>query len=187
MHMALTEKEKMLAGELYRSNDPELQRSMALAQERLRALNAIPNEEPACRQASLHTLLGEVGDEVQLRSPFACDYGVNIRIGRNSFVNFGCIFLDCNLIIIGQDAQIGPGVHIYTALHPVDPKLRRSGLESARPVRIGRNVWIGGHTVLCPGVTIGDNTVIGAGSIVVRDIPEGKVAVGNPCRVIRDV
>ena len=109
-----------------------------------------------------------------------------IRIGQNSFVNFGCVFLDCNLINIGEEAQIGPGVHIYTALHPTDAETRRGGLEAAKPVNIGRNVWIGGHSVICPGVTIGDDTVIGAGSVVVRDIPRGKIAVGNPCCVIRD-
>jgi maltose O-acetyltransferase len=186
MDTALTEKEKMLAGELYRSTDPELQRLMALAQERLRALDTIPNEDATGRAASLHSLLGAVGEGVQVRSPFACDYGVNIRIGQNGFINFGCVFLDCNIIIIGQDAQIGPGVHIYTALHPVDPDVRRTGLEAAKPVKLGQNVWIGGHTVICPGVSVGDGAVIGAGSVVVKDIPAGKVAVGNPCRVVRD-
>lgn len=181
-----SEKEKMLAGELYRSTDAELQQAMADAQRRLRALNAIPNEDSAARHASLREMLGGVGEGVQLRSPFACDYGVHIRIGQNSFVNFGCVFLDCNLINIGEEAQIGPGVHIYTALHPTDAETRRGGLEAAKPVNIGRNVWIGGHSVICPGVAIGDDTVIGAGSVVVRDIPSGKVAVGNPCRVIRD-
>jgi maltose O-acetyltransferase len=181
-----SEKEKMLAGEMYRSTDAELQQAMADAQRRLRALNAIPNEDSAARHASLREMLGGVGEGVQLRSPFACDYGVHIRIGQNSFVNFGCVFLDCNLINIGEEAQIGPGVHIYTALHPTDAETRRGGLEAAKPVNIGRNVWIGGHSVICPGVAIGDDTVIGAGSVVVRDIPSGKVAVGNPCRVIRD-
>lgn len=177
----------MLAGELYRSTDPELQRAMAVAQARLRGLNSIPNEDASSRAAKLRELFGEMGNEVQVRSPFACDYGSNIRIGGNSFVNFGCVFLDCNVITIGKDAQIAPGVHIYTALHPLNAEIRRSGLESAQPVTIGENVWIGGQAVICPGVSIGDNAVIGAGSVVVQDIPADALAVGNPCRVIRKV
>jgi maltose O-acetyltransferase len=116
-----------------------------------------------------------------------CDYGTHIRIGRNGFINYGCVFLDCNFISIGDDAQIGPGVHIYTAFHPIDPEVRRSGLELAKPVMIGNNVWLGGSCVICPGVTIGDNSVIGAGSVVVRDVPANRVAVGNPCRVTREI
>jgi len=185
--MTLSEKEKMLAGELYRSTDSKLQAAMAQAQQHLRQLNIIPNEDVEQRFAVLQRLLGQIAGGTQIKSPFACDYGVNIRIGRNGFVNYGCVFLDCNLITIGDDAQIGPGVHIYTALHPVDSGIRRSGLERAKPVHIGHNVWLGGHCVICPGVTIGDNSVIGAGSVVVRDIPPNRVAVGNPCRVIREV
>jgi maltose O-acetyltransferase len=136
---------------------------------------------------ALQAILGQVGIGTQVKSPFTCDYGLHIRIGRNGFVNYGCVFLDCNLISIGDDVQIGPGVHIYTALHPVDREIRRSGRESAKTVNIGHNVWLGGHCIICPGVTIGNNSVIGAGSVVVRDIPPDRVAVGNPCRVIRGV
>jgi maltose O-acetyltransferase len=185
--MALSEKEKMLAGALYRSADLELQAMMAKAEQRLRQLNSIPNEATEHRFTTLQSLLGQIGNGTQIKSPFACDYGVNIRIGRNGFVNYGCVFLDCNLITIGDDAQIGPGVHIYTAFHPVDPEARRSGLEAATAVNIGDNVWLGGRCVICPGVTIGNNAVIGAGSVVVRDIAADRVAVGNPCRVIREV
>jgi maltose O-acetyltransferase len=184
--MSLSEKEKMLAGELYRP-DVELKAAMATAQQRLRRLNAIPNEDAEQRFSALQALLGEIGEDTQIKSPFACDYGVHISIGRNGFVNYGCVFLDCNLIRIGEDAQIGPGVHIYTAFHPVDAEARRSGLEGARPVVIGNNVWLGGSSVICPGVTIGDNSVIGAGSVVVRDVPANCVAVGNPCRVVREI
>jgi maltose O-acetyltransferase len=183
--MTLNEKEKMLAGELYRSTDHDLQAAMATAQQQLRRLNAIPNEDAEQRFSALEALLGHVGNGTQIKSPFACDYGAHISIGRNGFVNYGCVFLDCNLIAIGDDAQIGPGVHIYAAFHPVDPALRRSGLETAKPVVIGHNVWLGGSCVICPGVTIGDNTVIGAGSVVLRDVPPGCVAVGNPCRIVR--
>jgi maltose O-acetyltransferase len=159
---------------------------MAAAQRHLRRLNGIPNEDGERRFAALETLLGHIGNGTQIKSPFACDYGFNISIGRNGFVNYGCVFLDCNLISIGEDAQIGPGVHIYTAFHPVDAGVRRQGLEAAKPVTIGHNVWLGGSCIICPGVTIGDNTVIGAGSVVVRDVPANRVAVGNPCRVVRN-
>jgi maltose O-acetyltransferase len=113
---------------------------------------------------------------------FACDYGFNIRAGRNLFVNYGCVFLDCAPIDIGDDVQIAPAVQLYTATHPLDPDVRRSGLEAARPIRIGDNVWIGGGAIVLPGVTIGDDVVIGAGSVVTRNVPAGAMAVGNPAR-----
>ena len=184
--MSRNEKERMLAGELYRSTDRDLQAAMATTQQQLRRLNAIPNEDAEQRFSALKALLGHIGNGTQIKSPFACDYGVHISIGRNGFVNYGCMFLDCNLISIGEDAQIGPGVHIYTAFHPVNAEVRRSGLEAAKPVIIGHNVWLGGSSIICPGVTIGDNSVIGAGSVVVRDIPANCVAVGNPCRIVRE-
>lgn len=186
-NMTLSEKEKMLAGELYRSTGSELQAEMAEAQQHLRRLNAIPNEDFERRFVVLQALLGQIGNSTQIKSPFACDYGVHIRIGRNGFVNYGCVFLDCNLITIGDDAQIGPGVHIYTAFHPLEADMRRSGLEGAKPVTVGHNVWLGGHCVICPGVAIGDNSVVGAGSVVVRDVPANQVAAGNPCRVIKKI
>lgn len=185
--MTHSEKDKMLAGELYRSTDRELQTAMAKAQHHLRRLNSTPNEDAEHRFFILQALLGQVGGGTQIKSPFACDYGAHIRVGSNGFVNYGCVFLDCNLVTIGDDAQIGPGVHIYTALHPIEPETRRSGLELAKPVTIGNNVWLGGKSVICPGVKIGDNSVIGAGSVVVKDIPANCVAVGNPCRVIRSL
>jgi maltose O-acetyltransferase len=183
--MPLSEKEKMLAGALYRSTDLELQAMMAKSAQELRRLNSIPNEASEQRFAALQCLLGQIGSGTQIKSPFSCDYGVNIHIGERGFINYGCVFLDCNVITIGDDAQIGPGVHIYTALHPLDPETRRGGLEAAAPVTIGDNVWLGGGCLVCPGVTIGNNSVIGAGSVVVRDIAADRVAVGNPCRVIK--
>lgn len=185
--MPLTEKEKMLAGELYRSIDPELQSAAAQAQQHLRRLNATPNEDLDLRRTVLQSLLGSIGELTQIKSPFSCDYGWNIHVGRNSFINYGCVLLDCNSIRIGDDAQMGPGVHIYTAMHPLDAHTRRNGLEAAKPVIIGDNVWLGGSCVICPGVSIGDNTVVGAGSVVVRNLPANVLAVGNPCRVIRDL
>ncbi|HWR36435.1 MAG TPA: sugar O-acetyltransferase [Clostridia bacterium] len=183
--MGATEKEKMLSGQLYRASDPELKQAHASAQRRMRRLNAIANEDAVARYDRLRDLLGKIGEDTVFMSPFWCDYGVNIRIGRNGFVNYNCIFLDCALITIGDDAQIAPCVQIYTAHHPLDAATRRSGLEMATPVTIGNNVWLGGGTIICPGVTIGDNTVIGAGSVVTRSIPAGVIAVGNPCRVLR--
>lgn len=181
----MTEKEKMMAGELYCSTDPALQALLARAQQTLRLLNSIANEDLRERFRVLQELFGDLGLGTQVKSPFVCDYGGHIRIGRNGFVNYGCVFLDCNFITIGDDAQIAPGVHIYTALHPLDPETRRSGLELAKPVAIGNNVWLGGRSVICAGVKIGDNSVIGAGSVVVKDVPANCVALGNPCRVIR--
>jgi maltose O-acetyltransferase len=177
----------MFAGDLYRSTDPELVAEMNHAQKFLRELNAIPNEEPEKRFAHLEKLFGHIGQNTQIRSPFFCDYGRQISIGRDTFANFNCVFLDCNQITIGDYAQIGPGVHIYTAWHPVDPAARKSGLEAASPVRIGHNVWIGGAAIICPRVSIGDDSVIGDGSVVVSDIPAGVVAVGNPCLVQRSL
>jgi len=185
--MITSEKDKMLAGELYRPSDPELQAAMAKAQRHLRRLNAIPNENALRRSSVLEHLLGNLGPGTQVRSPFFCDYGVHIRIGRNGFVNYGCMFLDCNLITIGDDVQIAPGVHIYTALHPLDATSRKSGLEAAQPVFIGNNVWLGGGCMVCPGVRVGDNSVIGAGSVVVSDVPANRLAVGNPCRIVREL
>jgi maltose O-acetyltransferase len=120
-----------------------------------------------------------------LKPTFRCDYGFNITIGTKTFINYDCVFLDCNKITIGDEVQIAPGVHIYTATHPLDPQQRRSGLERALPVAIADGVWLGGGAIICPGVTIGENTVIGAGAVVTRDIPPNVLAVGNPCRVIR--
>lgn len=183
--MEKTHKEKMLAGELYRGGDPELVAAQVSAQVKLEAFNGSTAADPAKRRLLLLELFREYGEDCYIRPPFHCDYGSNISIGRGTFVNFGCVFLDCNEIRIGQDVQIAPGVHIYTATHPLDPTIRRSGLESAHPVVIGDNVWLGGGAIICPGVTIGDNTVVGAGSVVTRSLPANVFAAGNPARVIK--
>ena len=176
---AKTEKTKMLAGELYRSADPELIADTARAQRLVAQYNATSGEATEIRMALLRQLCGSVGDDTVIRPSFACDYGYNIRLGRNVFINYHCIFLDCAPIDIGDDVQIGPAVQLYTATHPLDASVRRSGLESASPIRIGRDVWIGGGAVVLPGVTIGDRSVVGAGSVVVSDVPPGTVVVGN--------
>ncbi len=177
--------QRQQAGDWYHPADAELeaarQRGAAL-QERY---NATPEADIATRQAILRELLGRVGEGCNLRSRVSCDYGTNIRLGDRVFMNFDCVLLDCAVIEIGDDTQIAPAVQIYTADHPLDPAARRSGLERARPVRVGRNVWIGGGAILLPGITIGDDAVIGAGAVVNRDVPAGAVVVGNPARVVR--
>jgi len=181
----MTEKQKMLAGELYRGTDPELLAEQRAAQTIVEQLNASPAADPEGRARLLRALLGSVGDGVTIRPRFQCDYGKHIRIGRGTFVNYDCVFLDCAPIEIGEDCQIAPGVHLYTATHPLEPEPRRAGLESALPIRIGDNVWLGGRAIVGPGVTIGANTIVGAGSVVTRDLPANVVAVGVPARVIR--
>lgn len=180
-----TELQNMLAGELYRPADPELLAARRRARRICRAFNATSEEEPDRRAEVLAELFAAVGDRIEIEPRFACDYGFNIRLGRNVFMNFDCILLDCNRITIGDNVLIGPGVHIYAATHPIEPAIRADGRELALPVTIGSDVWIGGGAIICPDVEIGDGTVIGAGSVVTRSIPSGKVAAGNPCRVIR--
>ena len=183
----MTEKEKMLAGEPYRATDPELVAERARALRLVTRFNAVAGDDAAAGAAVLRKLFGELGEGCTVMPSFRCDYGYNVRMGRNAFVNYDCVFLDCNRITLGADVQIGPAVQIYTAGHPVEPELRRAGVEWARPVTVGDNVWIGGGSILLPGVTIGANTVVGAGSVVTRDLPANVVAAGNPCRVLRSV
>jgi maltose O-acetyltransferase len=182
-----SEKEKMLAGELYMANDRELVAAHLRAQEILTRFNATSADSDEGRRRYLEKLLGQIGDAAVVKPVFRCDYGFTISIGRRTFVNYDCVFLDCNRITIGEEVQIAPGVHIYTATHPVDAETRRSGLEYALPVTVGDGAWLGGGSIICPGVTIGENAVIGAGSVVTRDVPANVVAAGNPCRVLREL
>ena len=149
----------------------------------LQAFNAQQDEDQ--RLALLEQLLGRIGSGAFIQPPFACDYGYNLSIGDNVFVNFNTVILDCASVTIGEGTQMGPGVQILAADHPRDPQARRGLLELARPVSIGSNVWIGAAAVVLPGVSVGDDSIIGAGSVVTRDIPSGVVAVGSPCRVVR--
>jgi len=135
----------------------------------------------------LNSILGKMGTNIDIQTPFFCDYGCHIEVGDNFFANFNCVFLDCHYIKMGNNVFLGPGVQIYTAFHPVEAEERIKGPELASPVTIGDNVWIGGGSIICAGLTIGSNTTIGAGSVVVKDIPADVVAVGNPCRVIRNL
>jgi maltose O-acetyltransferase len=177
-----SEREKMIAGELYRASDPELAAARLRAQELLVRYNASVPADARARESLLRELFGAVGDAPTVMPRFSCDYGFNIRAGRNLFVNFDCVFLDVAPITIGDDVQIAPVVQLLTATHPLDPAVRRSGLEGGKPIRIGNNVWIGGGAIVLPGVTVGDDAVIGAGSVVTRDVPAGVVVVGNPAR-----
>jgi maltose O-acetyltransferase len=182
---ARSEKEKMLAGDLYFANDPELAADRRRAQRLVAQYNATSAEEPAIRTGLLRRLLGAVGEGADIQPRFACDYGYAIRIGRNAFINYNCVFLDCAAIEIGDDLQMGPAVQLYTAFHPLDRQSRTAGLESASPIRIGDGVWIGGGAIILAGVTIGDGVVIGAGSVVRHDVPASHLAAGNPARIIR--
>lgn len=177
-----SEKEKMLAGELYRPVGPELTADLLRVETLLSAYNATNADKAHRRRTLLEELLGSVGPEVFIRPPFTCDYGYNIRIGRATFVNCGCVFMDVAPVHLGEACQIGPLVQIYTADHPRDPTLRREGVERGLPVRIGHNVWIGGGAIILPGVTIGDDAIVGAGSVVTRDVPPGVTVAGSPAR-----
>ncbi|GHU97595.1 maltose O-acetyltransferase [Clostridia bacterium] len=173
----MTEKQKMLTGELYDASDSEL------AAEREYAMKMCVDFNGGGESGSLKAVFKRAGKGLVINPAFKCDYGYNICFGDNVYINYDCIMLDVNDIIIGHNVKIGPRVSIFTAAHPLDVKTRISGLEFGKTVKIGDNVWIGGGAIICPGVTIGGGTVIGAGSVVTRDIPENAVAVGNPCRV----
>ncbi len=177
-----TEREKMLAGELYRASDPALVAASARADRLMRAFNATTVDDLDRRATLLRELLGSVGADVVVRPPFYCDYGFNVHPGRGTFLNYNCVLLDVARIEVGALCQIGPGVQIYAADHPRDPAVRRQGLENGKPVRIGDNVWIGGAAIILPGVTIGDDAIVGAGSVVTRDVPPGATVAGNPAR-----
>jgi maltose O-acetyltransferase len=178
-----TEKEKMLAGELYRPGDPEIQADLAATRSWLARYNASLARSSEERRALLVERLAAVGTGTVIRPPFHCDYGFNIHLGSNVFLNFNCVILDVVEVTIADGAQIGPAVQIYAADHPRDPVERRDGLEFGRPVRIGRDAWIGGGAIILPGVVVGDDAVIGSGSVVTRDVPAGATVFGNPARL----
>jgi maltose O-acetyltransferase len=174
----------MAAGELYVVDD-EIAAMHLRAVTLTEAFNATPAADPAARRRILDDLLGYLGPDTDIRAPFHCDYGTNIRIGARSFVNFGLVALDVAAVTIGDDVQIGPNVQLLTPTHPLDADLRRAKWESADPITIGDNVWLGGGVVVLPGVTVGTDAVIGAGAVVTRDVSDGAVVVGNPARPIR--
>jgi maltose O-acetyltransferase len=179
-----SERDKMLAGELYDPQDRELVVARDRARDLCQALNLTREAQQEERRRILRELLGSGGDSVWIQPPFFCDYGVNILLGERVFFNFNCVVLDVAQVRIGAHTLFGPAVQIYTATHPMNAELRRTR-ELARPIEIGSDVWVGGGAIICPGIQIGSRSVIGAGSVVTRDIPAGVVAAGNPCRVIR--
>ncbi len=183
--MMKTEKEKMLAGELYDALDTQLSEERTQTRLLLKILNEGREDNSDERGRILSRLLPYAGANTWLQPPFYCDYGYNIHLGENVFFNFNCVVLDVMPVTIGSRTLFGPNVQIYTATHPMDFKERASGLEYAKPITVGEDVWVGGSVVICPGVTIGHRTVIGAGSVVTKDIPDDVFAAGNPCRVIR--
>ena len=177
-----SEREKMLAGELYDPGDPELCELRSRAQRFMRSYNNTIVDDVPVRSALLSAHVGAIGKSCAIRAPIYVDYGVNIYVGDRVFMNYGCVLLDVCRIEIGAGSQIGPAVQIVTADHPRDPAVRAAGLEMGRPIRIGKNVWIGAQAVILPGVTIGAGAIVGAGSIVTRDVPPNATVVGNPAR-----
>lgn len=182
----ISEWQKMVSGELYDPGDRELVQARRRARGLLRELNALKDEQEDERRGILASLFGKGGESARVQPPFYCDYGTNIELGKHVFFNFNCVVLDVSRVSIGDYSIFAPAVQIYTATHPLDAELRRTR-EYGKPVVIGSDVWVGGGAIILPGVTIGSRTVIGAGSVVTRDIPDDVVAAGNPCRVIREI
>ena len=182
-----SERDKMLAGELYDPLDPELVRARDRARDLCQDLNATREADQERRRQILTELFGTGGDSVWMQPPFFCDYGSNIRLGHRVFFNFNCVVLDVAPVRIGDFTLFGPAVQILTATHPLDAAERRAGLAGGTPITIGSDVWVGGGAIFLPGVTVGDRAVIGAGSVVTKDVPAGAVAVGNPARVVRQL
>lgn len=185
--MERSEKEKMLAGELYDPLNKQLSDERLQARLLIKALNDTREDEITERSRILKELIPHAGEGLWLQPPFYCDYGSNMKLGEKVFFNFNCVVLDVAQVTIGSRTLFGPNVQIYTATHPMNHKLRASGLENAKAITIGEDVWVGGSAVICAGVRIGDRTVIGAGSVVTKDIPADVFAAGNPCRVIRSL
>ena len=179
-----THKHKMVEGELYQPTDPELSEARTHARELCQTLNSTPDGDQDTRRRLVSSLFAKGGDSVILQPPFYCDYGFNIELGERVFFNFNCVVLDVCKVSIGSFSLFGPAVQIYTPLHPLDAQERRLA-EYGKPVEIGDDVWVGGGAIILPGVTIGSRSVIGAGSVVTRDIPDDVFAAGNPCKVIR--
>jgi maltose O-acetyltransferase len=176
---------RMLAGELYIADDPELARDSVRARRLTYQINTMDPTDHQRRRELLTELLGAFGDGSEIRPPLQCDYGYQTFVGARCFANWGLISLDVATVTIGDDVQLGPNVQLLTATHPLEPGPRRAKWEAAEPIVIGDNVWLGGGVIVCPGVRIGADTVVGAGSVVVRDLPAGVVAVGSPARVVR--
>lgn len=184
---ARTMRERMVAGELYLADDPELAEEQARASKLLDRFNRMSVHDGAERRGVLLELLGHFGEGSEIRPPLRCDYGYRIRVGARTFINYGLVALDVAMISIGDDVQIGPNVQLLTPTHPVDADVRRAKWEAAEPISIGDNVWLGGGVIVLPGITIGENAVVGAGSVVTRPLPSNVVAAGNPAGIVRSL
>ncbi len=184
-HDGRSQRERMLAGDLYIADDPELAAESLHAAKLTQLFNASDPADPQARLAVLRELVGSLGEGAEIRPPLRCDYGYQMHIGARTFINYGAVFLDVAMITIGEDVQVGPNVQFLTATHPVEAAARRAKWESAKPITIADNVWLGGGAIILPGISIGVNTVVGAGAVVTKDMPANVIAVGNPARVIR--
>jgi maltose O-acetyltransferase len=182
-----TEKEKMLAGQLYLASDEQLTAERLNARKLLKTLNESDPEDIRLRNKLFKELLGGVGKEFWIELPFYCDYGYNIRAGHQVYFNFDCVILDVNQVVIGDRCLFGPKVQIHTATHPVNWKVRGSLLEYGSAITIGSDVWVGGGAIICPGVSIGDRSIIAAGAVVTKDVPADVLVGGNPARVIKQL
>ena len=183
----MNEKQKMLAGELYDPADPELAAMRLSARILFEELNTVSQQDRPRRDQLVRQLFGSTGAQIQIESPFACDYGENIHVGENFFANFGCVILDVAEVRFGDNCMLAPQVGIYTATHPLDPAARNSGREYAKPIIIGNNCWIGGMAVINPGVSLGDNVVVASGAVVTKSFGDNVVLAGNPAKVIRTI
>lgn len=183
----MTEKEKMIAGELYAPTDPQLLEDRRQARILFGDYNTTHPDEVEKRKRLLQRLFDRKYVNLYIEPPFYCDYGFNILLGDNVYMNYNCCILDVSLVTIGNNTMLGPNVQIYTASHPLEYKARNSGVEFAKPITIGNNVWIGGNATICPGVTLGDNVVVGAGSVVTKSFPDDVFIAGNPAKVIRNI
>lgn len=183
----MTEKEKMLAGDMYQPNDPILLKEREKARLLFQRINAMDETQKSDRVTLCYQLFGSAGSDLYIEPPFFCDYGYNIIAGENVFINYNCCILDVMPVVLGNNVMIAPNVQIYTATHPLEAKARNSGREFAKPITIGDNVWIGGGAIICPGVNIGNGSVIAAGAVVVKDVPNNVLVGGNPARVLKTI
>lgn len=183
----MTEREKMLAGELYRPKDPELRKMHLRSKKLFGKYNKISPENEKKQNKLIKKIFGKTGENIRVQPPFYCDYGVNISVGENFFANYGCIILDVNKVTIGKNCMLAPNVSLFSATHPVRAEERYNGVELGLPITIGDNCWIGGGAVICPGVTLGNNVVVGAGSVVTKSFGDNVVIAGNPAKIIREL
>jgi maltose O-acetyltransferase len=183
----LSAKELMLAGEPYDANDRELVAERRQCRLRVEHFNRTSFDQAAARRERLHELLGELGEGAEVMAPFECDYGYQITVGARTFINYGVVILDAAAVTIGEDVQIGPRVQLLTALHPLEAGPRRRGIETALPVSIGDGAWLAAGVIVCPGVSVGAEAVVGAGSVVTRDLPARHLCLGSPCRPVREL